>query len=296
MSGESPSDGGPSLAYSGAKVCRNQAVERVLLFGCGGDAGARWRRAPPSAEETTFGVGVGFHSGNQIEIVPDGSLVGADLGPLVTDQTYAFGGREAGFNMPRPAPRKRWWIERCGSNLCHRRWQKRARLRNLQGSGVGRKNCAVLFVDCCFEANGERPFLRGIGLNAGTQIEALLRNLNPAVRRLAKGQQRHAGLGYEAIHDFVDGLVAGGGLRVPEVFGCGVGVQVRGEVIVYAFAECFGADVVFDAEQNVARPCHRRCRRTSGSISVGSVGFGADGAGSWLRVQIQRAVQSPATT
>ncbi len=46
-----------------------------------------------------LGVGVGLERGDEVEIVADGGLVGADLGPLVADETDALGGREAGFNL-----------------------------------------------------------------------------------------------------------------------------------------------------------------------------------------------------
>ena len=63
---------------------------------------------PPTSGADNLGVGIGFDSGDQVEIVADGGLVGAELGPLVADKADALGGGEAGFNAWRQAPRRRW--------------------------------------------------------------------------------------------------------------------------------------------------------------------------------------------
>jgi hypothetical protein len=59
-------------------------------------------------------------------------------------------------------------------------------------------------------------------------------------------------LGDEAVHDFVDRLLAGFGLRIPEVFGGCVAVKMLAEVVVNALAEGFFAEVVFNHVQNCA--------------------------------------------
>ena len=94
---------------------------------------------------------------------------------------------------------------------------------------------------------GSVHFCAAIGLDAGAQVEALLRDGDFAAGGLAEGEERDAGLADEAFHDLVDGLVAGCGLRVPEIFGRGVAVEMCGEIVVHALAECFGAEVVLDA-------------------------------------------------
>ena len=155
----------------------------------------------------------------------------------------------------------------------------------------GREKLAVLLAlsPAGLEADGEGPFLRGIGLDAGAQEEALLRDRNLAVGRLAEGEERHAGLGDQALHDLVHRLVAGGGLRVPEVFGGGVRVEVGGEVVMHALAEGLRAEVVLDRQQHVAGLAVGDAVEHLVDF-VGGVGLGADGAGGGLRVEVQRAV------
>ena len=47
---------------------------------------------PPRALADNLRVGIGSDGGNQVQIVADGSLVGAHLRPLVADEADALGG------------------------------------------------------------------------------------------------------------------------------------------------------------------------------------------------------------
>ena len=53
---------------------------------------------PAESGADHLGVGIGFDGGDEVEIVADGGLVGAQLRPLVADEADALGGGEAGFD------------------------------------------------------------------------------------------------------------------------------------------------------------------------------------------------------
>ncbi len=135
---------------------------------------------------------------------------------------------------------------------------------------------------------GSVHFCAGAGLDARAEEEALLRYGDLAICRVSEGDDRNTRLSDQAFHDLVDRLVAGGGLRVPEVLGGGIGIQVGGEIVVHALTESFFAHVILHGEQHVA------------GLAVGdtvehlvdfvrSFGPGADGARGWLRIEVQSA-------
>ncbi len=69
-----------------------------------------------------------------------------------------------------------------------------------------------------------------------------------------------------------------GGLGVPEVFGGGVGVEVRGEIVVDALAEGLFAEVVFDHAEDGAGLAVGDAVEHLVDLA-GGFGLGADGAG-----------------
>ena len=130
-----------------------------------------------------------------------------------------------------------------------RRWRRRRRRRvcgDGEGGFAGVEDAADGLAGG-LDADGEGPAAVLMWLaEFAREEEAALRDGSAVGRDVGEGEERDAGLRDEARHDLVDGLVAVGGLGVPEVFGSGVGVEVRGEVVVDALAEGLFADVVLD--------------------------------------------------
>ena len=108
---------------------------------------------------------------------------------------------------------------------------------------------------------------------------------------VAECEQRDAGLGDEALHDLVDGLVAVGGLGVPEVFSGGVGVEVCGEVVVDALAEGLFAEVVFDHAEDCSGFAVGDAVEHLVDLA-GGFGLGADGAGGLAGVVVEGGVEA----
>jgi hypothetical protein len=136
--------------------------------------------------------------------------------------------------------------------------------------------------------------LRGVGLDAGAEEEALLGDGDLPFSRFPEGKQRLARLGYQALHDLVHRLVAGCGLSVPEVL-CGrVGVLVSCEIGVHALAEGLRAEIVLHGEQHVAGLAVGYAVEHLVDL-VGGFGLGADGPRGGLSVQVQRVSSSLAT-
>ncbi len=104
-----------------------------------------------------------------------------------------------------------------------------------------------------------------------------------------KLKNRLARLRDKRLHDLVDGLVAGGCLRVPEVLRGGVAVFMRGQIGVHAFAEGFLAEIVLHHQQHVAGLAVGDAVEHLVDL-VGRVGLGADGARGGLRIDVERAL------
>ena len=166
-----------------------------LFFRRGGDAVVDGADAVEGAVND-FIVGVGFDGGSEIEIVADGGLVGADLGPLVADEADALGGGEAGFNCGQEFGVAGGGVGGAIVAFAAGIGEEEAVGGDLQVGSGWDEELAVLR-RLSFEADGQGPVLRGVGLQAGAEEEAFLLDADFAVVARGEGEQGRAGLGDE---------------------------------------------------------------------------------------------------
>src|ERR1039458_3802624 len=127
-------------------------------------------------------VRVCFDGAHEVEIVADGSLVGADLSPLVSDQVDALGGSEAGFHAGHESRVDAGRVGAAVIAVAPGVGKEEAGGGRLQCGIGGGEELTVLTLNSIFETDGEGPFLRGVRLNAGAEEEAFLRDRNSPPR------------------------------------------------------------------------------------------------------------------
>ena len=157
----------------------------MLFFTGGGDAIVDGVD-PGESGTDHFGAWISLYSGNEVEVVAHGGLVGAKLGPFVADETDPLRWVEPIFHVRNKVCVKRRRIGAAVIALAGGVGKEQVGGRHRQGGLVGREELAILSAVGSLEADRHGPLLGCVGLSAGAQEEALLTDATWSPEGLAK--------------------------------------------------------------------------------------------------------------